>query len=171
MNATLSNPAPVLAVLRQQAGMVQQVFHLNIDGVTQEQSMIQPQPAGNCLNWVAGHLLAVYHNVLPLLGQQPVMPPEQLRRYSRGSAPMQRMEDAIGITELTSAWDETCARIDAGIAALTADDLAHPAPVSPSGDPNETVGSLLATVCWHQAYHAGQLGVLRRMAGKEGAIK
>jgi uncharacterized damage-inducible protein DinB len=42
---------------------------------------------------------------------------------------------------------------------------------SPTGNPNESLGSLLATVMFHQAYHAGQLGILRRIVGKPGAIR
>jgi uncharacterized damage-inducible protein DinB len=47
----------------------------------------------------------------------------------------------------------------------------EPAPFSPTNNPKETVRSLLATVFFHQAYHVGQTGLLRRIAGKEGAIK
>jgi uncharacterized damage-inducible protein DinB len=43
-------------------------------------------------------------------------------------------------------------------------------PDSPTGDPDETLGSLLAVALFHQAYHAGQLGILRRIAGESGAI-
>jgi hypothetical protein len=46
-----------------------------------------------------------------------------------------------------------------------------PAPFSPSKNPKETLRSLLTTVLFHQAYHSGQTGLLRRIAGKEGAIK
>jgi len=42
---------------------------------------------------------------------------------------------------------------------------------SPTGNPNETVRTLLTTIMFHQAYHAGQTAVLRRIAGKEGAIR
>lgn len=35
---------------------------------------------------------------------------------------------------------------------------------------DETMGSLLAAVLFHQAYHAGQLGILRRIAGESVAI-
>jgi uncharacterized damage-inducible protein DinB len=42
---------------------------------------------------------------------------------------------------------------------------------SPSGNPDETVRSLITTVMFHQAYHAGQTAVLRRIAGREGAIR
>ena len=38
-------------------------------------------------------------------------------------------------------------------------------------DPDETVGSLLSVVLFHQAYHAGQTAVLRRVAVKDGAIR
>ena len=40
-----------------------------------------------------------------------------------------------------------------------------------TGDPNETVGSNLATFVFHECYHVGQTGVLRRVAGKAGVIK
>jgi len=158
-------------VLRHQAGMVHQVVKLNVEGVTQSESLIQPQPAGNCLNWVLGHLLAVYHQVLPLLGQEPVIESSVIQRYNRGSAPMLDGTEALDISELTAAWDECCMRVDAGLAGLSAETLAAPAPRSPTGNPDETIGSLLSTVCWHQAYHAGQTGILRRIAGKPGAIK
>jgi len=32
------------------------------------------------------------------------------------------------------------------------------------------ISTLVALVTFHQAYHAGQTGILRRMAGKEGAL-
>jgi uncharacterized damage-inducible protein DinB len=70
-----------------------------------------------------------------------------------------------------AAWDETTERIDTGLAGLASETLDAPAPFSPSSDPNETVRSLLTTVFFHQAYHAGQTGILRRIAGKDGAIR
>lgn len=158
-------------LLRQQAGMARQVLRMNTEGITQAESLIQPRAAGNCMNWVVGHLLAIYHQVLPLVGQEPVLADAQLSRYDRGSAPILDKSDALDIDEMMTAWDETCARIDAGFAMLTRDQLDSPAPMSPTNNPKETIASLLGTVCWHQAYHAGQAGLLRRLVGKEGAIR
>ncbi len=45
------------------------------------------------------------------------------------------------------------------------------APFSPKDDENETVGSLLAGLAFHEAYHTGQLGILRRVSGADGAVK
>jgi len=36
---------------------------------------------------------------------------------------------------------------------------------------NQSLGSKLAVLQFHEAYHAGQLGLLRRIAGKKGAIQ
>ena len=171
MTASTSNLTGTIDVLRHQTALVHRVVQINADGVTQAESLVQPQPAGNCLNWVLGHLLAVYHQVLPLLGQEPVIESSVIQRYNRGSAPMLDGTEALDISELTAAWDECCMRVDAGLAGLSAETLAAPAPRSPTGNPDETIGSLLSTVCWHQAYHAGQTGMLRRIAGKPGAIK
>ena len=59
----------------------------------------------------------------------------------------------------------------AGLDAITPEALAAPAPLSPGGNPDETVGSLLAGLVFNEAYHSGQLGVLRRAAGKDGIIR
>ena len=158
-------------MLRHQAGMVHQVVRLNTAGLSQAESLIQPQSAGNCMNWIVGHLLSVYNQALPLVHQEAVDRNGSLDRYKRGSAPVRSPEDALDISDLMAAWDESCARFDAGLAALPPEELNAPAPMSPTDNPNETIGSLLSTVCWHQAYHAGQTGVLRRVAGKSGAIK
>jgi uncharacterized damage-inducible protein DinB len=158
-------------VLRQQTQMTHKVVGVNVQGVTHEESLIQPTPGGNCLNWVLGHLVGVYNNVLPLMGQEPVMDKGALKRYARGTPPIEDPAEALDVQELLSGWDEATKRIDAGLAGLTAEVLDRPAPNSPSGNPNETVRSLLTTVLFHQAYHAGQTGILRRIAGKEGAIR
>ncbi|MDQ6633729.1 MAG: DinB family protein [Gemmatimonadota bacterium] len=160
-----------IANLRHQTDITRIVVRLNSDGISHDDSLVRPHPGGNCFNWVLGHLVAIYGEAMPLLGQQPVQPREELSHYQRGAAPITNAAEAIRIEDLQRWWAESCARFDAGLATLTEDRLAERAPFSPSNDPNETVGSLLATLVHHQAYHSGQLGVLRRVAGKPGAIK
>lgn len=171
MTPAVSETVSEIEVFRQQARMTHSVVRKNLEGVTQEESLIQPQPEGNCLNWVVGHLLCIYNKALPRLGQQPVPEAGDLKRYDRGASPLEDPADALDIQKLLTAWDEATQRVDAGLAGLTAEILDQPVPNSPSGNPNETVRSLLATILFHQAYHAGQTGVLRRITGKEGAIR
>ena len=66
-------------VLRHQARAIQRVVRLNVEGISHEDSLIQPQPAGNCLNWVIGHLVVAYQLVLPLLEQEPMISEERAK--------------------------------------------------------------------------------------------
>ena len=156
--------------MRQQARLTRDVVRMNLEGISHEQSLVQPKPAGNCSNWVVGHLVTVYNRVLPLLGQTPVDSAGDLARYARGSSALTRASDALPLQELVSAWDEACVRVDAGLTELPPRQLEMVVPDGPTGDPHETMRSLLAVVLFHQAYHAGQLGILRRIAGEGGAI-
>ncbi|PWT91606.1 MAG: DinB family protein [Blastocatellia bacterium] len=157
-------------VFRHQNQVTNTVVHVNLADITHDESLVRPSPAGNCLNWVLGHLSCIYNNVLPLLGESPVPEQEALRRYDRGSAPITSPADAMKISDLIRVWDESVKRLDAGLAKLTSEKLDQRVPNSPTNNPNETVRSLLSTIAFHQAYHAGQLGVLRRIAGRPGAI-
>jgi uncharacterized damage-inducible protein DinB len=143
---------------------------MNTGGISHEESLRQPQPGGNCLNWVVGHLVCIYDNILPLLGQEPVMEKGALRCYDRGSPQLQDPAEALPLDALMAAWSQACRRVGAGLSTLTAEKLDARAPASPRNNPNETVRSLLTLVTVHQAYHAGQLGLLRRLAGKPGAL-
>jgi DinB superfamily len=159
-----------IGVLRNQARTTERVVQMNVEGITHEESLIRPEPGGNCLNWVIGHLACVYNNVLPLLGQNSVVQKSVLKRYERGAAPLEIADEAVALDELLATITEAVNRFEAGLAGLTPERLDEPAGFSPTNNPNETVRSLLATVCFHQAYHAGQTGTLRRLAGKKGAI-
>lgn len=159
-----------IQVLRHQARVTRRVVQLNVDSISHEESLIQPQPAGNCLNWVVGHLVCVYQLVFPLLGQESVIGEARLKPYVRHAAPLTNSAEALPLQELLAAFDKASERVDDGLANLAPNRLDDPAPFSPTNNPKETVRSLLASISFHQAYHAGQTGLLRRIAGKPGAI-
>ncbi|WP_420128940.1 DinB family protein [Longimicrobium sp.] len=164
--ATLSE----IAIYQQQAGMTQGVIRANTAGLTQKDSLVQPQPEGNCLNFIVGHVVNVYDKVLPLVGQEPVMG-SAVARYERGSRPITDPAEALQLSDLLAAFDTQTERFQAGLATLTPEALERPMPGPDSGgELTETTRSLLGTILFHQAYHAGQTGVLRRIAGKPGAI-
>ena len=170
MIATAAETLGEVRVLRHQVRATHSVVKLNVDGLTQEESLIQPQPGGNCLNWVMGHLLCVYDQVLPMLGQSPVLGVDTLKRYGRGTPHIQNTAEALDLARLMTAWDVAAQRMESGLESLTPEVLDQPASFSPTNNPKETVRSLLSSVFFHQAYHAGQTGLLRRIAGKEGAL-
>jgi DinB superfamily len=160
-----------IEVLRSQSASTRGVLHRNIAGITHAESLQSPEPGGNCLNWVVGHLDWVNEQMLVLLSQPAVLDEAALARYQRGTPELHDAGEAQPLEKLLSAWDEQWSRIDAGLAALPPEKLDAPAPYSPRNNPSETVGSLLTTLLFHQAYHSGQTGLLRRVLGKEGAIR
>ncbi len=171
MATAVLNRVGEIEVFRHSAGVIHKVVHLNVDDITQEESLIQPQPGGNCMNWVVGHLVCVYDKLLPLVGQTAVMEKGRLQRYDRGTPQLRDAAEALNLKELMTAFDEATARMDTGLQGLTFETLDGPAPFSPGNNPEETVRSLLNVIFFHQAYHAGQTGLLRRIAGKEGALR
>jgi DinB family protein len=168
-------PATVAAAtevenFRLQAGIVRNVVALNVQDLTHADSVVQPRPGGNSLNWILGHLVWAYDQALPLFGQEPVSEKGTLDRYARGAPGLASPAEAVNFEDLLAAWNRAADRIDTGLAGLTPEVLERKAPGSPTNNPNETVRSLVCTILFHQAYHAGQTAVLRRIAGKRGAI-
>lgn len=141
----------------------------NLEGLSNEESLVAAEKGGNSANWVVGHLLTAYDNLVQVVGGDRVCDPEQMAPYRRGSGPLDPTK-ARTLEELLADLDQSHARAVAGLGELTAEALAAPAPSSPRNDPNETIGSLIGLIAFHQAYHVGQTGVLRRMVGREGAI-
>jgi DinB family protein len=171
MSAMATESIREVQSFRYQAQLVHQVVRRNVEGITHEESLVQPEPAGNCLNWIVGHLVWAYAGALPLVRQAPMLDQSRLAQYARGGPPLTDRSQAVNFNELLAAWDEATRRMDAGLAGFPTEALNHPAPGSPTGNPDETIGSLLATIMFHQAYHVGQTAVLRRLIGRAGAIK
>lgn len=136
---------------------------VNARDLTHEESLIQPHPGGNCANWVLGHIVQNRGQVLELLGAEPVWSPADGALYKRGSAPIVEGGREKPYPKLFEALDRSQERLMSGLSRIKDEDLGLA----------EVKGSLagkLAVLQFHEAYHAGQLGLLRRIAGKAGAI-
>jgi uncharacterized damage-inducible protein DinB len=142
------------------------IVEANVGEITHEESLKQPVPAGNCLNWVLGHLVATRSHFLLGIGAQPVWGEADRERYGRHGAPIRSASEAKPLQEIWEAYQLTQRRIREAVAELTPARLAEKAAFSPSDDPQETVGSLLVVFAFHDAYHTGQTGILRRLVGR-----
>jgi uncharacterized damage-inducible protein DinB len=135
----------------------------NLDGVTHEESLLQPEGGGNCLNWVLGHIVATRDAALKMLNQEPIWNQDQADTYRRGSSPILDGARAEHLEKILADLELSQDRLVAGLANVSESEL-----TAPAGD--ETMEKQLFTLQLHEAYHAGQTGLLRRMAGHEGAI-
>ncbi|NNE09895.1 MAG: DinB family protein [Gemmatimonadetes bacterium] len=146
-------------------------FRRNTAGITQEQSLMQPAPGGNCLNWIAGHVTGSRDGFLLAIGADP-FPKDRYARYMRGGGgPITGPEEhVLPLAEIVADFASVHERMFEGVATLSAGDLGKKAPFSPIDNPDETIGSLLAGLVFHESYHIGQTGLLRRLVGLGGAI-
>ena len=158
-------------MLMMQLEVTNGIFQVNTEGVAHEESLHQPTESGNCLNWIAGHLVTAYNSVLPSLGAEPVWDEGRMAAYKRGSDPLTATEEAMEFAEIVEAFSVAHERVMRGLGNLAPDRLSEPAPYSPGNNPEETLGSLLHLIAFHQAYHVGQLGLGRRLLGMAGGVK
>jgi len=137
--------------------------HKNLAGVTHEESLFWPSPAGNSINWVLGHIVATRNVMMQSLGSAAIWTPEEAAPYERGAKPSRDGTGGRRLEEIIAAVDQSQNAVMERIRALSPDDLGRH---SPTG----TVGELLTILGFHEAYHVGQLGIQRRLIGKDGAI-
>ena len=145
----------------------------NLKDLTHDDTVHIPEPDGNCINWVLGHIISARGMLLLLTGAgAPLFSEAEAALFQRGSAAMKSGENALDLDKLRAALDESQKKLIPAIQALSDKTLASPVPEKFKRPPlTGTVGQTLATLNYHEAYHNGQIGLLRRLAGKEGAIK
>lgn len=152
-------------ILKKQFSFCHYLLRANLEGISHEASLVRPQPAGNCLNWIVGHIVSSRSSFLPLLGQEAVWSSEKADPYKRDSDPTSDGFAPIAIEEILGDLDRSQELLLAGLPSLTQKRQLEPSPVNPFHQKEETIGGLFAGLAFHEAYHVGQTGILRRMAG------
>ncbi len=154
------------------------VVRENLAGISHVESLQSPQPGGNCINWVIGHIVGTRNSILRVLGLEPIWPPAQAQIYERGAPALTVAAKALPLESIVNDYDQAQERIMAALERATDEDFAkQPDTATPvatgsaTSDGQETVAGMLAVLSFHESYHVGQLGVLRRLAGKAGVLK
>jgi uncharacterized damage-inducible protein DinB len=159
------------ATIKLQLELCARVFDRNVGDVSHEESLAVPEQGGSCLNWVVGHMTRTRNMALASMGQKSPYPTQDFAAYDdRGGAEFRR-ETALPIDELRRRYKAMQEPLVRAIGGMSDELLAGKPPRNLTSDPDETVGSNLATFVFHESYHVGQTGVLRRVAGKPGVIK
>lgn len=154
-------------VLAFQFGVGAFVLDRNLAGVTNEESVRPPSPGGNTMNWIVGHVVRTRNQALSLLGEKPPFEDVELAAYGAvGSSG----GETLPLDELKRRFDTLGPMLEDALQRTSPKQLSAAAPFSPTGNPNETVGTLLASIAFHEAYHLGQTGLSRRLLGKPGAL-
>jgi DinB family protein len=147
------------------------LLEMNTRDVSHEESLMKPPKGGSCLNQVVGHLTRTRNRALGTMGQKSPYPMEDFDPYDdRTGAPFSR-GNALPFDELRRRFKAMQEPLVRAIKGMPPEVLAMKPPRPFTGEPNETIGSNLATFVFHECYHVGQTGVLRRVAGKPGVVK
>jgi hypothetical protein len=144
-----------------------QVLDLTTGNISHEESLRAPREGGNCLNWVLGHLVWARIGALESLGTPGPIPKQKFARYAQGQPPLTEAFQAIPFDDLIENFKALQLPLGKALRAATPELLSKSVPNSPTGNPNETIGSLAVATAFHEAYHLGQAGLLRHVLGKQ----
>jgi hypothetical protein len=140
----------------------QRALKINLEGVSDDESRLLP-PSGNSLNWVVGHIVANRQGILELAGEKPHWAEADYAAYERGSTRLEPNQ-ARPLAGILADLDRSQEALVRGLERMGPAQLAVE-------QGNSTVGTRILFLQFHEAYHVGQTGLLRRLIGKTGAIR
>ena len=133
-----------------------------IEGIEHPESIYQPPFGGNCANWILGHIIVARCNFLMMLSIPSIWDMAQCRRYIPGSDPITGANGAVSFETLCVDLDNTQEQLLAALDQVSREKLQEF-----SGE--KTIEEHLAFYSSHEAYHAGQLEILRQMLNSRSA--
>ena len=132
-----------------------------VEGISHDQSLVQPDFGANCLNWTVGHILQYRANVAALAG---IDLPETggLERYVRESDPV--TEDGPGVVSFAALMERLSATEEPIAEALSAMSDEQMAETIETGDRVLTRRSRILFFYFHDTLHVGQADVLAELS-------
>ena len=101
----------------------------NLKELTHEDSIFIPEPSGNCINWVLGHIISARGMMLLLTGAgAPLFSEEEAAVFQRGSAAMKSGEQGMDLTRLITALEDSHKKLIPALQGLSDDTLAADVP-------------------------------------------
>lgn len=133
------------------------VINKNLESISQQLSLKEPEAGGNSMNWVLGHIVINRDGVLKLLKQDPMCDGKMEKIYVKASH-IKENKESVKVDKLLRLYNDI-----QDVIIKTLSDF----------NPEENREAVLniAGYAFHEAYHSGQLGVLRRVIGKKGKLK
>lgn len=138
----------------------QWIVEVQTEGLSQADLLFQPQPGGNCMLWVLGHMVESMKDLVVTMGGAEPTGFEVYDRFKRTSEPL--LEDEPGLPELGTIRQDYAALT--ALAAQTLESQVETYFAEPGW--NGTKGATVLFFAFHMSYHAGQLEILRNLAGK-----
>ncbi len=153
-----------LAAIKAQLDMHARWYNNVLKDITNDESHKRDDERLNHIKWIAGHLLNTRVTSMSRIATL-ATDDSYAARFARGTA-LTDVAVYPSLEELLARWNETSAALSEAILRVPAELLAAKTQAQvPIGD--DTVRGTLAFLLSHEAFHIGQLSVLRKMLGKE----
>jgi uncharacterized damage-inducible protein DinB len=137
------------------------VFEKATAGIPDEKWLIQPGEDSNHLLFIAGHVVVHRAFVPKYLDLEWSAPWAGL--FSPGAKRV-APDRYPSVSEIQKAWGEVSEKLMAALPKATPELAVQPVPKErPSL--NGTVGGAIGLLCFHETYHVGQMGCLRKWLG------
>ncbi|MCC7141044.1 MAG: DinB family protein [Candidatus Eisenbacteria bacterium] len=137
---------------------------MNLEGLNHADSLVSPQPGGNCANWLLGHMIASREQIYLAVGAPRMWSEAETAVYDRGTVGHSSRPEFLP-------WDELLRELDRSQSTLLSVLGAVDQTTLDRATERGTIGSRVVFLNFHEAYHIGQVGLVRRLIGKEGAIQ
>lgn len=131
----------------------ERIFKINFEGISHEDSLKELHNC-NSANWILGHLVYSRNAILLPLGLPPMAGENLKEVYARGVT-RPDMSKAEKLEVLKKMYEDSQPSIIQGVEKVK----------------DENLLEQLTFLGFHEAYHLGQIGLIRKLLGKEGAIK
>ena len=141
----------------------QRMLEMNLDGFPEDRAATSLAPGLAAPAWLVGHLVRSRRGILRLLGaplpEDPAWDPYQRHADGQGAH--------LSLADLLAAFQATDEPLKAALMAVQ--DWDKPT-LNPALQKEQTLEQVLDFLKGHEAYHVGQIGIMRRLAGLKGAI-
>ena len=143
------------------------IIHDQLNGITQDESLIQPPFRGNCMNWVIGHILGVRGDCLEVMGLPGTLTKAENKVYGYGSDPLTGCDNAQDLSTMLKRLDASLEAVVSKLGSLSAAELDRQVEIWRG---KVSLIEALSFMQWHESYHTGQLELLRQLAGKNDKV-
>jgi uncharacterized damage-inducible protein DinB len=152
------------AAFRMQLDLQTRLFNNVTEGLSDTEANTRNSDHINNIKWVMGHMLDTR---LGSMCKHTGLPADNSyhAQFGRG-ATLDNSTVYPSVHEITERWNEVSPLLSEAIGKIPDDVFASKSPVQPP-IADDTMLGMFAFLLSHEAYHLGQLGILRKLAGKE----
>jgi len=143
-----------------------QVFEQVLEGLTEDHEHARPIKRANSVNWVAGHIVRYRYSIANLLGVDAESPWGEL--YRKGTEATNG-DKYPSLDEIRAAWKDISAKMLKAIKEAEEETLTKVPPWTKPGLENSIRGTV-TFLAFHESYHLGQLGFLRKFHDLDAAF-